>query len=252
MKEAADELDLPVQLTRKVRGVRLYAPNLTYRSQSAGLLFPFDRHAICCAGWPMKRMRAGAKLACGARFEGASRDGGYLVAHGHGIRTRYLVGADGARSVVAQAFGLGRNRRFLVGLEAEYDGLAIAEDRLHCFIDGRLAPGYLGWAVPGVGVTQIGLAVSGNRKPDLKAFEAKVAATLGLGTGHVVARRSGLIPAGGLVRPFSTQQVFWSAMRRALSRRSPAAAFAWRSILAAEPARPLRIISSMAAAIPAR
>ena len=33
------------------------------------------------------------------------------------VRTRYLVGADRARSRVARCFGLGSARRFLTGLE---------------------------------------------------------------------------------------------------------------------------------------
>lgn len=208
VKEAVDELDLPVQLTHKVRGVRLYAPNLTSIDLKAPGYYFLSTDTPNLLRWLADEAgRAGAKLACGARFEGATRDGGYLSLTGHNIKTRYLVGADGAKSRVADAFGLGRNRRFLVGLEAEYDGIAIADNALHCFIDKKLAPGYLGWAVPGVGVTQIGLAVSAHEKPDLKAFEQKISTLLGLSQGHVTARRSGLIPAGGLVHPFSAQQV---------------------------------------------
>jgi flavin-dependent dehydrogenase len=208
VKEAVDELDLPVQLTHKVRGVRLYAPSLQSIDLKAPGYYFLSTDTPNLLRWLAdEAARAGAKLACGARFEGATRDGGYLALTGHNIKTRYLVGADGARSRVADAFGLGRNHRFLVGLEAEYDGLDIAGDMLHCFIDRKLAPGYLGWAVPGVGVTQIGLAVSAHEKPDLKAFEQKISTVLNLTKGSVSARRSGLIPAGGLVHPFSAQQV---------------------------------------------
>jgi len=208
VKEAADELALPLQLTRKVRGVRLYGPSLaSIELRAPGYYFLSTDTAGLLRWLADEAQRAGARLACGARFAGAHREGGYLGLDGHAIKTRYLIGADGARSQVAQAFGLGRNQRYLIGLEAEYEGLSIAEDALHCFVDGKLAPGYLGWAVPGVGVTQVGLAVSGHRKPDIKSFEHKVAATLGLAEGRVIARRSGLIPAGGLVRPFATQQV---------------------------------------------
>jgi digeranylgeranylglycerophospholipid reductase len=207
VKEAADELDLPVQLTRKVRGVRLYSPRLASIDLKAPGYYFLSTDTAGVLYWLAdEAQRAGAKLACGARFEGATRDGGYLKLTGHDIKTRYLIGADGAKSRVAEAFGLGANRRFLVGLEAEYDGLDIAGDVLHCFIDRKLAPGYLGWAVPGVHVTQVGLATS-SAKPDLKAFEAKIATVLRLKEGSVVARRSGLIPAGGLVHPFSAQQV---------------------------------------------
>ncbi|MFZ1989134.1 MAG: NAD(P)/FAD-dependent oxidoreductase [Alphaproteobacteria bacterium] len=208
VKEAVDELDLPVQLTHKVRGVRLYSPRLQSIDLKAPGYYFLSTDTPNLLRWLAdEAQRAGARVACGVRFKGASRDGGYLSLKDHRIKTRYLVGADGAKSRVAEEFGLGRNSRFLVGLEAEYDGLNIAGDVLHCFIDKKLAPGYLGWAVPGVGVTQIGLAVSEHEKPDLKAFEQKISALLGLTQGRVAARRSGLIPAGGLVRPFSAQQV---------------------------------------------
>ena len=65
----------------------------------------------------------------------------------------------GARSGVARTFGLGRNRRLLVGLETEYEGVrGVDPDRLHVFLDSQIAPGYIAWVVPGLGVTQVGLA----------------------------------------------------------------------------------------------
>ena len=52
----------------------------------------------------------------------------------------------------------------------------VDDDRLHCFLDGKLARGYIGWVVPGYnGVTQIGVACRHPRKPDLAAFLRKVA-----------------------------------------------------------------------------
>src|SRR4029079_12617269 len=64
--------------------------------------------------------------------------------------TRFIVGADGPNSRVAHVLGLGRNSKFLFGVEHEYAGVDMAEpNRLHCFIDRRLAPGYIGWIVAG-------------------------------------------------------------------------------------------------------
>ena len=31
------------------------------------------------------------------------------------------------------------------------------ENRLHCFLDAELAPGYIGWVIPGIDITQVGL-----------------------------------------------------------------------------------------------
>jgi flavin-dependent dehydrogenase len=71
---------------------------------------------------------------------------------------------------------------------------------LHCFLDSGLAPGYIAWAVPGVGVTQVGLAARHGVKPDARAFLDVYAARLGLPKRRIVGRRSGLIPAGATLR----------------------------------------------------
>lgn len=208
VKEAADEIDLPLQLTRKVRGARLFAPSL----KSVDLFAPGYYFLATDTPGVMRHLaneaaHAGAELRFGQRLTGATREAGFIAVSGLNVRARFLVGADGAKSRVADAFRLGRNRRFLVGLEAEFEGLAPPADVLQCFIDSRLSPGYLGWAVPGVGVTQVGLAVSAHRKPDWSAFARHVGTLLNLREGKSAARRSGLIPAGGLVHPFSAPQV---------------------------------------------
>ena len=41
------------------------------------------------------------------------------------------------------------------------------DERLHVFLDSQLAPGYIGWVVPGVGLTQVGLASRCRRRPNL-------------------------------------------------------------------------------------
>ncbi len=121
-----------------------------------------------------------------------------------GLTTRYLVGADGARSTVAKLFGLGRNTRFLTGLEVEYEDLPMADpDLLHCFLDTRLARGYLAWVAPAPGFFQAGLATNDQVRPDLKAFLAHTEGLFGFSRARVKERRSGLIPCGGPVTPFA-------------------------------------------------
>lgn len=78
---------------------------------------------------------------------------------------------------------------------------------LHCFADSKLAPGYIGWVVPGHGATQIGIAARYRRKPDLQAFVARVRERFGFNRLHVVQRRSGLIPTGGTVAPLGRGRV---------------------------------------------
>jgi flavin-dependent dehydrogenase len=149
---------------------------------------------------------AGARVATGRTFTSAQRiqSGFELGEHG---TTRFLIGADGPRSRVARALELGTSRRFLAGVEYEYAGAALAEpDKLHCFIDRGIAPGYIGWVLAGVGGVQAGLARRDDGrtwKPDeaMEAFLAKIAPAIELRDLAPTSVRAGLIPCGGVVKP---------------------------------------------------
>jgi flavin-dependent dehydrogenase len=118
------------------------------------------------------------------------------------IGYEFLVGCDGARSRVAESFGLGRNREFLSGVELEFEGVRdLDEDCLHVFIDTDLARGYIAWVVPGVRVTQVGLAVRRPGVPRPRDLVAKVSRLFDFDTAKLVSRRGGLIPCGGVVTP---------------------------------------------------
>ena len=100
-------------------------------------------------------------------------------------RTRYLVGADGARSRVAQRCGLGEVRDFLYGIEYEFPGAQLARPgALHCFVSKRFAPGYIGWLAQNPTGIQAGLALRhdprNSRVPDLDAFLLHVGLAGGL------------------------------------------------------------------------
>ncbi len=209
VKEAAEEIDIPHTLTRRVHGVRLYAPNLRHIDlYSPGYFFLTTDTANLLRWLAREAQRAGAKILYRARFAGAARADGVFRFKGLNISARYILGADGARSAVARAFGLGVNERFLVGVEAEYEGLAAANSRfLHCFLDSRLAPGYLGWVAPGPGVVQAGLAVGPGRRPSLARFLDATEPLFGFSRARIVERRAGRIPAGGLVSPWASDGV---------------------------------------------
>jgi len=149
---------------------------------------------------------AGVDVRLGTLFTGARREAGGFAVDDVG-RVRFLVGADGPTSKVARTFNLGVNRQFLFGVEAELTGVALPEpERLHCFLDRRLARGYIGWAFDGVGVTQIGVAARQRRAgetADLDAFLAKLTRAFDLTSMSIVARRAGLIPVGGPVAPIA-------------------------------------------------
>jgi flavin-dependent dehydrogenase len=199
VREAMEEIDIPHRLTRRVPGVRLYSPNMrSIDLFSPGYAF-FTTDTPALLRWMAAEAReAGAQILYATPFEGAVRDGDYVRLSNLDIAARYLIGADGARSRVARAFGLSTNTRFLTGLEVELEPNEIVDPRfLHCFADSALAPGYIAWAAPGPDVIQLGLAVSHGAKPDLAAFLERTESTFGWSRMKVVGRRSGLIPCGG-------------------------------------------------------
>ena len=65
----------------------------------------------------------------GEQFRDAGLFDDRIVLAGSGLSARYLLGADGAKSRVARSFGLGVNKKFLLGVEREYEEApAVDED----------------------------------------------------------------------------------------------------------------------------
>jgi digeranylgeranylglycerophospholipid reductase len=159
--------------------------------------------------------RAGATLELGTAFTGLHRERSGFALDGIGT-TRFVIGADGPRSKVARSAGLGTNRRFLAGVEYEFAAATLADaDKLHCFIDRRIAPGYIAWVVAGVGGVQAGVARrAGSAEPSgwrpdeaMAALLAKIAPVIDLRTLTPSSVRAGLIPCGGVVSPVAAPRV---------------------------------------------
>jgi digeranylgeranylglycerophospholipid reductase len=216
VKEVVDQIALldamPAELVRQIPGVRLYAPNMRFVDLEAPGYYFLATDTPNVLRWlAAVAQQAGVELVCGASFTGAIKiRGGYQV-EGMGD-TRYLVGADGPNSQVARSLALGQNRKFLFGMEYEFSSTQLAvDDRLHCFIDRKLAPGYIGWMVPGVGCTQIGLARRLAHDPDamkrvMEKFLDKIVGVLDVRGREPASIRAGVIPCGGVVQPVTTER----------------------------------------------
>nr|WP_306263381.1 NAD(P)/FAD-dependent oxidoreductase [Pararhizobium sp. IMCC3301] len=209
VREAAEAVDIPHTVTRRVHGIRLYAPSLKHMDLFApGYAFLTTDTAALMRWLAEEATRAGVKILCDTRFTAARYDSGLVHLDTPAITARFLLGCDGARSQVAEAFGLGKNSRFLIGVEAEYSGLDSFDPRfLHCFLDSSIAPGYIAWAAPGPKVTQIGLATKSDAKPALQRFIEQTEDRFHYSAASIVERRSGVIPCGGLVRPYASDGV---------------------------------------------
>jgi flavin-dependent dehydrogenase len=206
--ECAEEFALPAHLTRKVTDVRLYAPSLRHiHLKSPNYFFLTTDTPALMRHLSDEAVKAGAVIHYDTAYEKGEKQGGQLAVNGK-FSCRFLIGADGPRSKVADDFALGRNTKFLLGAEAEYAGLQLDDtNAFYCFLDQKLAFGYLGWVIPGVAVTQVGLAQRMPARPDIDAFVARMKDCFDFSKAGVVARRGGLIPVGGLVRPFANENV---------------------------------------------
>lgn len=209
VKEASDDFDLPARLMRKVRGVRLYAPNDSSLDLSApGYFFQATDTPGVLRWMASEAERAGATLFYDRKFDAGIEHGRGVALASLGLHASFLIGADGARSRVGECFGLSGNRHFLAGLEIECEPLKDLDPRfLHCFADSRIAPGYIAWAVPGVDGTQIGVAARRPAKPDLGKLLVRLRSVCDIRAIKVTARRSGLIPSGGTLTRLGTNRV---------------------------------------------
>lgn len=209
VQEAAQAIDIPRRFTRRIPGIRLYSPSLRYADLDS------PNYAFWATDMPgMMRWLAdqtaasGADLRFGRRVTGIVRSADRVAVEGAQGVSRFLIGADGARSQVARLTGLGTNTKLLIGVEAVYTGIGgVDPERLHVFLDSRLAPGYIGWIVPGVGITHVGLACIKGRRPNLPAFVARLASVFDFSRAEVRSHRAGAIPVGGPVEPVAHDRV---------------------------------------------
>ena len=208
VKEAQQEWPAPDRLVRRLARVRLYAPSHRYvELQRDGYFFLATDTAELLSFLADETRRAGANVRFASPFHGLASSGNGVTLSGHDVACRFLVGADGVHSKVARCTGLDQNTRLLKGVEWAYEPLDGAGDCLHCFVDRERAPGYIGWVVPGVGMTQVDLAVHRSRPVDIAGFIDNIEDRFGLFGKRVLERRGGMIPINGLLKRFHGDRV---------------------------------------------
>ena len=122
----------------------------------------------------------------------------------YSITTRYLVGADGARSRVARDLQLELNREWIVGVESVFHGALLdGPPRLLCFLDPKLAPGYIAWIAHDGEETHLGVGGYPSLFDPIVAlqdFRSRVAGIIDLRKAKQIETRAGLIPVGGVLK----------------------------------------------------
>ncbi len=207
----------PDTLGPSVRHVTLYAPN----GRSIELESQFEEYRAGKMGALytvlLDECRAlGALTTLGTRLVHISFDGemNVLDLERQGqpmqVRARFVVGADGAKSLVAREIGLEQNREFIVGAEEVLLDVPVGDvPRFHCFLDPELAPGYLAWVVVDGEETHLGVGGYAKLYDPVRAlerFRARAASVVDLSRARLAEKRGGLIPVGGVLRRIANER----------------------------------------------
>ncbi len=193
-----------------IRHVSLYSPALDRLDlESREPEFRVGRMARLYAELANQSRAAGVTTVLDTSLEAIDDQSGMNVLKlRSGLRTwqlgaRFVVGADGAQSRVAEQLGLDRNSEWILGVEDVFrDSAKNGPPRMHCLLDPELAPGYIAWAVHDGGEMHLGVAGYTARFQPAAALDRwiRIARTeLGLQPGERLERRCGRIPVGGIL-----------------------------------------------------
>ena len=221
VRRTLEDFDLPRDcLGPPVRRVRLYSPARRRQDlESAHDEFRVGRMARLYARMLEECLDARAAWSPATRcvgLEAAPGDGGgsVVVLERAGVErrvfARFVVGGDGARSRVARDLGLDENREWIVGVEDVFRGVPPeGEPCFHCFLDPRLAPGYLAWVICDGEETHVGVGGYAERFDPARAleeFRAEAGRCFDFTRARRVERRGGRIPVGGVLRRIASRR----------------------------------------------
>ncbi len=206
-------------LGRPIKHVALYSPSLRkLEMQSKDPEFRVGRMSLIYKSMLEECIELGVTFRCGTRFLGSTADesdSSLIELEKSGKKTRVisrvLVGGDGACSKVASSLGLDRNKKWIVGYEEVLKGIELdGEPRLDCFLDDKLAPGYLAWISNDGEETHIGVGGYPSRfdpRAALKIFKRfKVSEIIDTGNARIVETRGGRIPVGGVLKKIANRR----------------------------------------------
>ncbi len=142
-------------------------------------------------------------LSASAQPDEQTQQGSDGKRHRTTINTRFLIGADGTRSRVAQCMGLEQNTHYLAGAEWLIDNVPLDGETFYLVMDHELAPGYCAWLAPHGDITALGVAGHPRTFSPSKTLHNATQVfkhVADLSQMHVVERKAGVIPVGGRLR----------------------------------------------------
>jgi flavin-dependent dehydrogenase len=217
VRKTFEDFEFPDEaLGKPIRNVTLYSPKLkAVNLESEKAEFRVGRMGLIYDELLQDAVADGVRFARATAYKSAEMlDGETIVTlekkgEAYQVRTKVLIGADGAASRVAKDLRLDENKEWIVGYEEVYRaGNSNNEPRLNCFLDGELAPGYLAWIADDGEEIHIGVggyAADFNPREALRSFREKTEKLFDLGGAELLETRGGRIPVGGVLRRIANE-----------------------------------------------
>lgn len=221
--DVLDVTDVPTRfLTNAVRQISLRAPNRSDPFEISSEAFRY--YMVDVAGmlrWMAdEAQQRGATIRSKATFLDAIRneDGLMHITFGvfpeyetkrsmpairETVRARFLIGADGSRSRVAQCMGLDQNTHLLAAAEWLVEGVPVDQEKFFMIMNHDLAPGYCIWLAPHGKTAALGVAGylrQFNPTESLRKGQKLYGEMMDMSQMRVVQRKGGTIPIGGRLR----------------------------------------------------
>lgn len=214
VRKTLEDFDFPAgTLGQPINGVTLYSPKLkTLDLDSKKTEFRVGKMGELYSSFLRDCMDSGVEFSNGTRYISAEKTSGRTIVElekagvSFKVNAKVLVGADGANSRVARDLGLDENREWIVGFEEVFRAnTSEREPRLHCFLDAKLAPGYLAWIADDGEDVHVGVGGYSKHFDPRKAlveFKAKTTELIDglcVPDGGPLETRGGRIPVGGVL-----------------------------------------------------
>lgn len=157
--------------------------------------FAIDRAAMDAA-MADSAMNAGASYQYGVKCIGcSSRDSARVSTTKEEYSARFVIGADGARSIVGRSLLGGAPREMIRGIQAEINHRMDHQDQFVVRFGSDIAPGFFAWEIPCGDTTRVGLCSVWSAGPPMQ-FLRRLLARIGA-EDRVLSIQSGMIPLGG-------------------------------------------------------
>lgn len=212
VRKTLEDFALPEYcLGQPVRHVRLHSPaGQQLALQSPHHEFRVGRMDKLYTHLLEQAQNSGAVFSGSTHFVGSHKSSYGSVLHlqtngaAQSVEVRYLVGADGAMSAVAQDLRLESNREFIIGVEDLLTGVPLeGEPCFDVYLNPKLAPGYIAWVVHDgqhVHLGTGGYAAQFNASQALADFKQLVSSQFDFSSATLLERRGGKIPVGGVLK----------------------------------------------------